>query len=432
MSNYQAKLSRREFLKLAGMSASGMIVASALGGCAPKATPTPTPEIVTLRYQNHWTREGDAHYTTMVWLYKTFQERNPNIKLDIVVIPQSDESTKKIIADCTAGDCPDIVHEVYLDYYDAGWIMDLAPYIDKEWMDRLVPEVVEENSWEGHIFGISVEYSPMSTIWNTKLLEMVGKDIPKTWDELLALGDALKSKDIYLTSFKMGTGYHGFTALVFGRPGAAEAMAKEQWDCDQVLYAWQRLKELVDNKFIPPNEPEVKWRQILPLFQTNKLAMYPNGAWHIRNSITAEGADPELRNHVAFTAFPATSGGLGTVIQLMNATALGLGSHLLKQPKRLEAAIKFLKFFTSDESAQMFITEAQSPLGVKAEIPRDKVPLLAGFLDAVKTADVVFSLPRSRKLRAKAWEHADPGYEALLMGKSAEEATEIYAAELRK
>ncbi len=445
------RLTRREFLRLAGIGAAGAAAASALGSCAPRPTPTavpkpppptavptlaptvkPTDEIVTLRYQNHWTREGDAHYTSMNWVYKTFQERYPNIKLNVVVVPVSDDSTKKIIADCTAGDCPDIVHEVYMDYFDAGWLIDLAPYLDAEWKSRLIPEVVEENSWEGKTFGVSVEYSPMTSIWNMATLDAVGKPISKTWDEFLALGDALKSKDMYLTSFKMGIGYHGFTALCFGRPGAAEAMAKGEWECDQALYAWKRLKELVDNKFIPPNETEVKWRQIVPLFQANKMAMYPNGAWHIGNAITAEGADPELRNHVAFTAFPSTSGGLGKVIQLMNATALGLGSQLAKQPKRLEAAIQFLKFITSTESAEKFIIEAQSPLGVKADVPADKVPLLAGFLGATKDADVVFSLPRNKRLRALAWDYATPGYTALLLGKSAEEALATYAAELRK
>jgi len=440
------KMSRRTMLKGLGLAAAGTVLA----GCAPKVvketvvvektvekvvekvvTATAAPvETVSLRYQNHWSREGDAHYSTMEWLYKTFQEQNPNIKLDIQVIPSSSESTKKMTADCAAGDCPDVVHEVYLDYYDAGWLVDLAPHIDAEWRSRLIPQVLDELTWDGATYGISVEYSPMSSIWNTALLDEVGKDIPKTWDEFLALGEALKSKDLYLTSFKGGMGGHGFTALLFGRQGAAEAMTRGEFDCEQVQYAWSRLKEVVDNEYNPPNEIELNWRQLVPLFQTNKIAMYPNGAWHIRNSITAEGADPELRNHVDFTPFPATTGGLGRTIQVMNATAVGLGSQLAKEPKRLEAAIEFLKHFTSKEAANLFVTDAQSPSGVKTDVPADKVPLLAGFLGAMDEADVVFALPASKILRRKAWSHQGPGTEALLLGKSAEEATELYAAGL--
>lgn len=438
MAHGSKHISRREFLQLAGAGAVSAVAASALTSC--KATPAATPasaptqkpaeELVTLRYQNHWTREGDAHYTSMQWLYKTFQEKNPNTKLNIVVIPDSDESTRKMQTDCAAGDCPDVIHEVYMDYYDSGWLVDLAPYIDAEWKSRLIPEVLDELTWDGHTYGISMEYSPMPCIWNMRCLDKVGEGIPKTWDEFLALGEALKSKGLILTSFPQGMYLHGFTALVFSRPGAEEAMAKEQWDCEQVLYAFQRLKELVDNGYIPGNDAELKWRQVAPLFQTDKLAMFPNGAWHIRNTITAEGADPELQKHVAFSPFPST--GNGRVIQLMNATAMGLGSQLLKQPERLEAAIKFLKYWTSDESAQVFITEAQSPLGVKADIPADKVPLLAAFMGAVKEADRTFALPKSKKLRARAWDHPDVATQAILAGKSAEEATAIYAAELRK
>ncbi len=446
----KARVNRRQFLRLASIGAGGVLAASTLGACGPTPTATPaakptappaakptdTPaakptvaETVTLRYQNHWTVEADCHYRTMLWVYKTFQERNPDIKLDVVVIPAGEESTRKIIADCGTGNCPDIVHEVYLNYYDAGWIMDLAPYIDAEWKGRLIPEILEEVSWEGKIFGVSAEYSPMPCCWNMKVLDQLGKSIPKTWDELLALGEACKSKGLYLTAFE-AFALMGFTAILFGRPGAADSMAKGQWKCEQVLYAFKRLKEIIDNKLNPPNDVELEWRQACAMWTTGRFPLAILGAWHIGKSITAEGVDPDFRNHVVFSPVPST--GHGTTMQVMNATALGLGSHLLKNQKKLDAAIKFLRFITSDESAMMFITDAQSPTGVKATIPRDKVPILAAFMDSVKKADIVFSLPRNKKLRALAWEHPIPGYQALLLGKSAEEATEIYAAEMSK
>ena len=62
------RLSRRQVLQLAGIGAGGTLLAA----CAPAATPTataipatavpPTAAAVTLRYQNHWSKETDAHY----------------------------------------------------------------------------------------------------------------------------------------------------------------------------------------------------------------------------------------------------------------------------------------------------------------------------------------------------------------------------------
>jgi len=455
------KMSRREVLKGLGLAVAG----TALAACAPKvvketvivekpvekvvketvivegtpkvvekvvtATPAPTEEVIELRYMNHWTAEGDAHYSAMQWVYKTFHERYPNIRINNVVLPRSDEAYKKIRSDCAAGDCPDIVHEVYLDDYDSGWILDMSPYVDEEWRSRLIPEVHEELTWEGVLIGVSLEYSPQDCIWNMRVLDKVGQtEVPKTWEEFIALGEALKSKGIPLCSFQGMIGLHGFTAILFGRPGAVEAIEKEQWDCEQVLYAFSRLKELFDKGFLPPNDAEIDWKQAGALWTSDQMAMYMNGAWGIRNEITAEGVDPDLRNHVEFSPFPST--GYGTTIQLMNATAIGLASHLKNQPKKLDAALTFLKFWTSDEAAEQFIVDAQSPMGVKAEIPKDKVPLLAAFMGAVDKADIVFSLPRSKKIRAKSWWHSVPGYTAILMGKSAEEATKIYAEEMPK
>ena len=66
---------------------------------------------VTLRYQNHWSKETDAHYEGMNWLYEAFHAAHPNIKIENILNPDSEESDKKILADCAAGDCPDIIHD---------------------------------------------------------------------------------------------------------------------------------------------------------------------------------------------------------------------------------------------------------------------------------------------------------------------------------
>ena len=97
-------ITRRELLKMVGPG----LGAAVLVGCAPKVAETlaaPTqapppatvaPKAVTLRYQNHWTKETDAHYKGMEWLYKEFQAKYPNITIDNVLNPDSQESYKKI------------------------------------------------------------------------------------------------------------------------------------------------------------------------------------------------------------------------------------------------------------------------------------------------------------------------------------------------
>ena len=135
-------------LKLMGLGTTGAILA----GCAPKATetaapvkptevPTAAPKPVTLRYQNHWTKETDAHYKGMNWLYEEFAKAYPDIHIENILNPDSTESFKKILADCAAGDCPDIIHEGNPDMWKAGYLLDLTPYLDADpaWKKLFIP-----------------------------------------------------------------------------------------------------------------------------------------------------------------------------------------------------------------------------------------------------------------------------------------------------
>lgn len=140
-------ISRRKLLRLLGTG----VGAAVLAGCAPKvvetAAPTSAPQVapkatevpkpVSLSYQNHWTKETDAHFKGMEWLYKEFQAHNSGITIENILNPDSQESYKKITADCAAGDCPDIIHGPGPEMWDAGYLLDLKPYIEKDaaWKD---------------------------------------------------------------------------------------------------------------------------------------------------------------------------------------------------------------------------------------------------------------------------------------------------------
>ena len=46
--------------------------------CRPLRLSPPRPA-VTLRYQQHWSKESDAHYEGMKWLFSSFAAKYPNI-----------------------------------------------------------------------------------------------------------------------------------------------------------------------------------------------------------------------------------------------------------------------------------------------------------------------------------------------------------------
>ena len=140
--NKPKKIKRRDFLKLSSLAAGGSLLAA----CAstepaeevevvePEVEPTSEPEMepTTIRMVTHWTGE-DAHTASMALLYKRFQEANPDIKLDIVEIPDWPQANTKVATECGAGACPDIAFGQFVntEVIDAGLVYDTDAFVEE-------------------------------------------------------------------------------------------------------------------------------------------------------------------------------------------------------------------------------------------------------------------------------------------------------------
>jgi ABC-type glycerol-3-phosphate transport system substrate-binding protein len=390
---------------------------------------------VTLRYQNHWTKTDDAHYEGMNWLYEAFGEAYPNIHIENVLNPDSEESDKKIMADCAAGDCPDIIHDANATKFAAGYLLDLAPYLDAdpEWKAVLDPNVLGTTTTDGKIWALSGEVSPLPTIWNTRILEDAKvASIPATWDELLAACEAIKAAGYTPTSWEVGGSHQWHNALA-SQTGGLEAIAANKFDSPEHLEAFNRMKVFVDNSWVPDNEIELAWQQSVALFVAEQSAFYLNGAWTIGNEITGEGAAPDLKDHVEFAPYPAI-GDLGTTVEIKQTTGIGLSAALADDPAKLEAALTFLKFWFSEEGAKQWILLTRSPMGVNVDLStlEGVDPLLLGFLGAKDKAKTPYSLPGTLAMQERGWDDCATGLDTLLTGGSAEDAVAAYLQEMSK
>lgn len=435
-SNSKYNLTRRDALKFFGAG----LGASVLAACAPKATPTTeslateaplAPVEVSLRYQNHWTKETDAHFKGMEWLYKEFAAKYPNIKIENVLNPDSIESDKKILADCAAGDCPDIVHDAVPEMWPAGYLLDLAPHMDAAWKSQLLESTFYET--DGHIWALCGEFSPMPTIWNTRILDAAGVSaVPTTWDEMLDACDKIKASGKLPTSWGVG-GSHKFHNLIASQEGGLEALANNQFDAPQIKEAFAQLKLFVDNKWIPDNEIELTWQQSVGKFVAEETAFYLNGAWTLGNEIRSEGAAADLRDNVKFASFPAF-GPNGSTVELKKTTAIGIAKKVEEDPARLEAALNFFKFWFSTEGGKQWILLTQSPMGAAVDVNSISGvdPLLLAFLGAKDSAKTVYSLPGTQAMIERGWDDCWTGMQALMAGKSTDEALATYVTEMSK
>ena len=211
-------LSRREFLKAAGLlTASGVLAAcapqaapaakptdtpvpKAAGGTpAPSSTPAPTstltptitptfaPGEVEITYGRH--DEGLGVNQTI----KTFREANPKIRVTMSLI---DNFHDHIYALAAAGTLPDVVRSweaMDLELGRHGQFIDLQPNVDAT--PDFHPEDFYSNWWNypvinGKRFGIPDASAPHVTFYNMDLFDKAGVPYPDntnfTWDDFVA------------------------------------------------------------------------------------------------------------------------------------------------------------------------------------------------------------------------------------------------------
>jgi ABC-type glycerol-3-phosphate transport system substrate-binding protein len=420
--------SRRTALKAAGLGSA--VLAAPIIGRAARAQ-----DEVVLTYQNHWSKETDTHYDGMNWLYESFHAANPGVRIENILNPDSIESRQKILADCAAGDCPDIIHEAGVDMWDSGYLLELTSYLDEDaaWQAALDPNVLGTTTTDGHTWGLSAEVSPMSTIWNTRILEEAGiSAVPTNWDELLAASEAVKGIGKLATSWEVG-GPHQWHNILASQPGGLDAIAAGQFDSDQVIQAFTHLKTFVDNGWVPNNELELTWQQSIALFVAEETAFYLDGAWTIGNNIIGEGAAPDLKDHVVYSPYVAV-GENGSTVETKQTTSVGIAASVADDQAKLDGALAFFKYWFSEPSGREWILLTSSPMGINVDLSTIEGvdPLLLSFLATKDEAATPYSLPGTKAMQERGWDDCQSGLDVLLAGGSVDEAVEQYVTEMSK
>lgn len=151
----------------------------------------------------YWTHTHPPMVDLNHKLIAEFEEQNPDIEIDYVVIPNNDFFTKALTAMST-GTGPDVINmssgnsQISL-YMESGVV---APVIPEAFgyanQDELVaawaPGSLEGVYHDGLIYGIPSEYNTTALVINTKHFEEAGldpNDPPQTWEELLEYGEKL-------------------------------------------------------------------------------------------------------------------------------------------------------------------------------------------------------------------------------------------------
>lgn len=210
-----ARMSRRNFLKLAGAGAASVAFSNLLAACAPKsagpvvlkvlvpAAPDPAPP-------------GVAKFSEEAFA-KWKADNNVEVVYEAPPWPQLHD---KMAANFASGQ---YVHDVI---YNCGWVPEFADYLvdfvkdlPKELVDDLPVSSFSTVTWNGKRLGVVFTLSLLTLFYNKEHLEQAGiKEPPKNWDELKGMAKQLT-----------GGGRYGWV-LNYGAPEGIGGVAS-YWMC---------------------------------------------------------------------------------------------------------------------------------------------------------------------------------------------------------
>ena len=323
---------------------------------------------------------------TFAKIEKEFEAQNPDID---VVITCPNDATVMIKTRLIKDDAPDIIgiggDRAFADFVDGGVIEDIS---DFEGLSNVKPEYLQMTKdlelipKEG-VYGVPFVSNATGVLYNKDMFIEHGWEIPKTWDEFIALLEQIKSE--------------GITPIYF--------TLKESWTD---LAAWNSIDASINGPelFQQVNEGETtfseaysltadKYQQLLQYgqndpfaygyndgcigFGNGEAAMFLQGNWAIPQILSS---NPNI--NIGCFPMPATNSEEDNVLT----SGIDLLFSVMKGTEHREECLRFIDFMIQYNSVKKYTEEQQAVSCIKGDFEyADSLKDLEPYFEAGKIQD---------------------------------------------
>ena len=385
--------------------------------------------------------KGKAKLTWMVavnWLRPAteklvadFEEKNPDIKIDLIWVPQMHYQTKmKTLA--AAGQCPDIIYtgDVWVAYM-LPFLMDLTDLVERDAkeidLDDFFPQALDACRHDGRYYFLSNGMNVSMLYYNRKIFDEAGVKYPAadwTWEDFISAGQKLTRKGsdgkVDIWGCDSVTGWWG-EWLIYVRQSGGELFNRELTKClIESPESIRGLKIYYDKIYTYKFSP-APGRGPSSGFAGGKMAMLYGGHVATWKDYNALGLDWDVQ---MLPKGPA--GRKGGEIAM---DAYGIS----KTCKEREAAWKLLKFIASKENIREVVK--RGALSVRKSVAQEVLlnksstarPYnIAQVYEAIKYA---VPIPRSPDIIEISIDIIQPDIDRMILGELTPEETARHAAE---
>ncbi|HIQ06551.1 MAG TPA: extracellular solute-binding protein [Anaerolineae bacterium] len=355
------------------------------------------PKEITIEY---WQYFYDARVDAMNRLIQQFEAENPDIHVIHTNFPYADYRDK-VAASVPAGVGPDVITLYYgwlPQWVDAGYLVPLPEdEFPPEMIENEFSPLVKAGKFMGKYWAIPTAVRTLALFWNKDLFAEAGLDPekpPQTLDEFVDYAkkltklDANGNYEVMGYAVEMpGQAHHWFREVLtrqFGQVPQSEDHRKILWNASEAGYqAWEWLCAFETTHKTGTND---LFDGATQAFYQGKEALHIDGSFRLGS--IAKNA-PDLNFGVA----PLPVGPTGEKATFGSFWTHGLTKKAASDPRRMAAAIKFLKFITSSDAMRLWVKkvgELPARLDVASDPELLADPKLGPFAEQLPYAHATF------------------------------------------
>mgnify|MGYP000094199366 CR=1 FL=1 len=326
-------------------------------------------EPITLTY---WETFGSQDGGVQAQIIAEFEASHPNVQIVQEFVP-FEEMSVKLPPALQSGTGPDIIYadvapQFLGSYVQAGHILPLSDAAEQfGWDERVFDWAQRRATYDGELFAIGHEMEVLTLMYNQKIFDELGLEVPTTLEELETTMAAIRDQSDYVpmmlaTGPGPWNGFHMMHALAYAMMDVSQvANTTPQGDGSYAdpnwLQVFEKYQEWVNAGYFPAEANSIDWEGHWSLFCAGQVAMLAQGTWLFLPLSECEAENPELFDF-SVAPFPSAEGrpyqsyvGIGS--------AWYLNAALEEDPARKQAALEFLDALISPENAVRWVQEAQ-------------------------------------------------------------------------
>ena len=291
-------------------------------------------------------------------LIEAFEKENPDIE---VVLTAPPDATTVLKSRFIKEDSPDIIQlsadRVYADFVDANILEDLTGKIDLSEIDDVYNKMLKDLEIENKdgIYGVPYALNASAVIYNKDIFEELDLEIPKTWDEFIALAEKVKDNGIipfYFTLKESWTAlpvWNMISSTLVPSDSFTKVNNRETTFNELYTETSEKVTELL--KYGHSDNFGVGYNDGNTAFAQGKSAMYLQGSYALPAILNV---NPDA--NLGMFPLPATN----NVEENKLVSGVDVYFAIPKESKNKEDAIKFINFMLRKENAQKYINEQRA------------------------------------------------------------------------